>query len=510
MKKESKTDSTKSIELAAQAGAAQEVVDRYGSAAKQHYVAYSGKDNEAGKELTRGLKKIAKSKVNPEYKEQNIKQQTGFAVENKYTARQNAEKIIKGEDTRYSRTDDLGSVNDPLYDHKQIDLFGNEIAGSGEQMKFVGGSPKECLNKLASQKFEKYLDADATITVPSDYYAGIIEEANKELESLHKQLEYAKAKGNGELIDSINKKIEKYEKIKSNVKDSGITNAEALEARLHPKLSTTKDVAKLSHMAGVEQAKWGAGIAGGISMIRNVVAVAKGEKDPKEAAKSVVKDAGTGAVASYATAFAGTAIKGAMQNSASSYARTLSKTNVPAAIVTTTIDVGKSMKKYINGEISGVDFLEELGEKGTGHLSAAMFATAGQFAIPIPVVGAMVGSMLGYALSSAFYNELIGSQKKAKLAKERRIQIETECAYAIGMIEEYRAEVERVINLYLNEHIAVFSEALAGMDKAMALGDIEQFIQTNLSIQLILGHEVSFHSMDEFDALMESDEPFKL
>ena len=52
-----------SIDLAAQAGAAKEVVQRYGSAEKGHLVAYSGKDNETGRTLKRGLKKISKSKV---------------------------------------------------------------------------------------------------------------------------------------------------------------------------------------------------------------------------------------------------------------------------------------------------------------------------------------------------------------------------------------------------------------------------------------------------------------
>lgn len=501
---------TDSISLAAQAGAANEVVERFGSAAKQHYVAYSGKDNEAGKELTRGLKKIAQSKVNPEYAQQNIKQQAGFAAENKYTARQNAEKIINGEDTRYSRTDDLGYVNDPLYDHKQIDLFGTEITGSGEQMKFVGSSPKECLNKLASQKFEKYLDADATITVPSDYYQGIIDEAEKELGSLAKQLEYAESNGNSELADTIKKRIEKYQKIQKSVKNSGISNKEAIEARLHPKLSTAKDVARVSHRAGVEQAKWGAGIAGGISLIRNIVAVAKGEKQPLEAAKSVVKDTGTGAIVSYSTAFAGTAIKGALQNSASTYARTLSKTNVPAAIVTSTIDMGKSMRRYIKGEITGIECLEELGEKGTGHLSAAMFAAVGQAAIPIPVIGAMVGSMIGYALSSAFYKELTQSLKDAKVAHQQRVQIETECSTARAMIAEYRLQAEQLIDSYLKEHTRVFSQALIGMDNAVALGDINLLIQANTSIQRQLKYVQGFSNMDEFVSMMESDKSFKL
>ncbi len=97
-----KRDKKKPLEYAAQSGAAHEVVSRYGNASKQHLVAYSGQDNEFGRTLKRGLKKTSESKVNPEYRDQNLKQQAGFAAEDKYTARKNAEKIIKGDKTRVS------------------------------------------------------------------------------------------------------------------------------------------------------------------------------------------------------------------------------------------------------------------------------------------------------------------------------------------------------------------------------------------------------------------------
>ena len=163
----------KSWELAAQGCAANEVVDRYGNAAKQHLVAYSGRDNEDGTNLTRSLKKISESKINSDYRKQNIRQQSGFSAEVEYVARQNAENIIKGDNTRYSRTDDLGRVNDPVLDIVRLDSDGIEIPGTGEQMKFVGSNPVSCLAKLKSKKFEKYLDHDVVITVPSDYFEGI-------------------------------------------------------------------------------------------------------------------------------------------------------------------------------------------------------------------------------------------------------------------------------------------------------------------------------------------------
>lgn len=437
MTKRNKNDKKKSLEYAAQSGAAYDVVGRYGSASKEHLVAYSGQDNEFGRTLKRGLKKTSESKVSSEYRDQNLKQQAGFAAEDKYTARQNAEKIIKGDRTRVSRTDDLGRVNDPLFDHVLLDGDRIEIPGTGEQMKFVGSNPKACLNKLESSKFQKYLDANATITVPSDYYDGIITEANKEIASLENQCARAKQDNNQQLVSSIEKRLEKVNKIKNCVKDSGITNEEALYARLHPALSTAKDIAQISHRAGAEQAKYGAAISGGISLIKNVVAVINGGKSTKEAAIDVVKDSGEGAVMAYTTAFAGSAIKAGMQNSKSSVARTLSRTNAPAMIVTSTIDIGKSMTRYCKGEISGTDCLIEIGEKGASNLGAAMFTVVGQAAIPIPIVGALVGSMVGYALTSAFYGNLTSALKNEEIAHENRIRIEKDCKEAISMIQQY-------------------------------------------------------------------------
>ncbi|MDA3045980.1 hypothetical protein OFO10_02270 [Campylobacter sp. VBCF_06 NA8] len=516
-KEKKKKEKLETLESVAQSGAATEVVGRYGSAIKEHFVAYSGTDNETGEQLKKGLKDIKNHKINPEFKDQNLKQQAGFAAENKYAARQNAEHIIKGDKTRVHNTDIKGSGSyNELFDHIVKDEHGNII--SAEQMKFVGSSPKEALEKLASSKYEKYLDANAKITVPSDFYEEILQEADKSIAGFEKQLERAKqdlekAKQTGnteliskkeQLIKDKTQQIQKYEKIKSNLKDSEVTNAEAMEARLNPIKSTAKDIAKISHRAGVEQAKFGAIIGGGFSLIQNIVAVNKGEKSAKEVAISVAGNAGKGAVVAYTTAFVGSSIKGAMQNASSSTVRALAKTNIAGTIVAVTKEVSVTMYKYINGEIDGLECLEQLGEKGTGMLSSAMFATLGQMAIPIPVVGAMAGSMLGYALSTAFYGELVNSMKAAKFAKAERERIEKECVKAIEMIKAYRAELQVNINEYLSDHIAEFSVALKNMDDMYKLGDTDGFIKNANRITQKLGGEVQFKNFDEFNDLINS------
>ena len=508
--KEKKKSGFNSIESSAQSGAAHEVVNRYGSASKEHLVAYSGRDNEFDKTLKRGLNKTAQSKVNPDFEKQNIKQQAGFAAEDKYTARQNTEKIISGSKDRYRRTDDLGRVNDPLFDHVLLDSEGIEIPGTGEQMKFVGSNPKDCLNLLQSEKFKKYLDANASITVPSDYYEDIIQEASKKIQSLEIQLDKARKEGNVELERSISEQLKKLRKIKQNIKNSGITNREAIFARTHPELSTAEDIVKISHRAGIEQAKTGAIIGGSLSLIKNLVEVTKGNKKAEDAAIELVKDTGKGAVAAYTTAFAGSAVKAGMQNAKSSMVRALSETNAPAAIVTSTIDISKTLIRYMKGEISGTDCLTEIGEKGAGGISSAMFTIVGQSVIPIPIVGAMVGSIVGYALSSTYYHVLLDSLKKAQLAHQERLRIEAECEESIQLIRQYKIEMNNNANKYLKHCSQVFDMALKQMDDAFLSGDIDKFIGGANKITVSLGGTTQFSTMEQFDDFMESDQEFNL
>lgn len=59
-------------------------------------------------------------------------------------------------------------------------------------------------------------------------------------------------------------------------------------------------------------------------------------------------------------------------------------------------------------------------------LSSTMMATMGQIAIPIPVVGAVLGGMIGYSLSSIFYQAALDSAKRAKEAEANYQKIKAE------------------------------------------------------------------------------------
>ena len=572
-----KKKDSKSIENAGLTGAAAEVVQRYGSANKEFLIGYSGYDNETSlPNLKKSLDSISKSRINSDYEYNNIHQQSGYSAEVAKVSNDNANNIINNSNKRTIRTDDHPNykTNDTVIDHIEV-INGNEIPGTGSQMKFVN-DPKELIDHIATgdgcgkSDLSRYLDV--TLDLPSDqvddklYKKYCIKEVtrlrklaeqhqkdgeNKIAERLIKKAkriedgkniglkEYCdiKAKelqqkselhqkmGKKELAAKERQQAKNYIKVRDKIRNSKISTKEAIFYRKHPKLATLKDIGKTSHRAGMEQAKWGAAISGTISLTSNLVAVIKNEKSPKNAAIDVIKNTGSGTILSYVTAYTGATIKALMQNASSGAIRTLSKTNLPGLLVTTTIEAGKTLRRYLEGEIDGVGCLNELGEKGTGLLSSAMFSTLGvagsvsligksviigQLAIPIPVFGGLVGGMVGYALNSACYGILVNALNEAKLAREERIIIEAECKKAILLIRKNRIELELLISKYLTDHITTFKSAFVGIKTSLKEDNIDGFIDSMSIIPVYLGKKVQFKNFKEFIGTMNSNDSFIL
>ena len=95
-------------------------------------------------------------------------------------------------------------------------------------------------------------------------------------------------------------------------------------------------------------------------------------------------------------------------------------------------------------------------------------------------------------------------------AKEDRIRIQKECEEHIQILTEYRNEIETEVTVYLVDNLTVFNEAFDQMDDAILNNDSDAYIDANAKIQNQLGKDMQFHSQDEFDGLMGSDDDFKL
>lgn len=348
------------VQTVTSASVSSPTVQKYGSAIKTHLVAYSGVDNETGQQFTRSLKSISQQKINPNYQHSNLKQRAGFAAEIQEVARINAERTINGDPNRVIRTDDIGRVNDPLYDLFEIDVDGNIIDGSGVQMKFVGATAEECWKKTISSKFQKYVDNDVRIGVPSDYYSKMLDAADKQIKSLNEQYQKLILQDEFTKADTIKRRIEHCEKTKVLLTKSNVSSKESTYAVEHPKTYTSGEIIKNAHGAGLEAANTGALIGGGVSIIRNVVQLKNGDIKAEVAIKNVALDTAKGALGGYVVGSGGATLKGVMSNSASATARTLSQTQFPSGAVGLAYGITKSgiinFINYKNGEISKKEF----------------------------------------------------------------------------------------------------------------------------------------------------------
>lgn len=487
---------------------ADEVVKRFGSAGAEFLKGYRGVDNETGQQFAKGLADVAKHKINPQYAQQNIKQQAGFSAEIAATSRDNAEAIIKGSSTRTLRSDDLSQYghNHNVVDRVQI-LNGNIVEGSQSQMKFVGNR-NELFSKIANEdgKFSRY--RGTKLELPSEQFPGAETFCREQASKRRVNAAKAEAQGKQDVAAKLRREADNYDQLADNVCDSGLTTEQAIYYREHAKKATARDIAQTSHRSGVEAAKSGAIVGGAISLLTNAFSVAQKKKELGEAVQDVAIDTAKAAALSYGTAFAGAASTAVLKQSEHQTLRTLAGTSAPTLAVNICLSLGSSVKRYINNEIDEAEFLAEVGEKGAGMLSSSMMAALGQIAIPVPVLGAAIGGMIGYTLSSMFYQCALDAAKGAALSRvqlQRTREIETAARARI-------AEEREALNAFTSSEIPQLRKDTDLLFRAVSAGteNMDELFFAINNYATLLGKNLEFQTMSEFEDFMDSDRPLTL
>lgn len=490
--------------------AGDETVARFGSASAEYIKGYRGVDNETGRRFAKGLADIAQHKVNANSTEaaKNIKQQAGFSAEVAATSRDNAEAIIDRSKSRTSRSDDLSQFgrNHNVVDRVQV-LNGEIVEGSQAQMKFVGNR-NQLFRRIAKEdgKFARYLGIK--LELPSEQFEGAEQYCRDQANTLRKQANEVQQRGNSDLADKFRREANNYDQLAENLADSGLTTEDAIRYRKHPKTATALDIARTSHRAGMEGAKYGAIIGSCISVMQNGLLAVQGKKEIFNAATDVADDTVRASALGYGTAFFGAAIKAGMQQSTSQTVRGLANTSAPTLVVNACLSLGSSVKRYVAGEIDEAQLLAEVGEKGAGMLSAGMMTALGQLAIPIPFVGAAIGGMIGYTLSSLFYQGALDAARGATLSRERLKRIRLIQEAARTRIAEEQLALDAFVCRELPQLRRATQELRGSLNGAhQSADDVSAAIN---QFAALLGKQLEFHSRGDFDDFMRSDRPLTL
>ncbi len=485
-----------------------ENIERYGRATAEYLKGYRGEVDADGEIVVKGLKQISESKVHPDYEYQNLKQQAGFAAEKHYADQQNAQRIVDGEPGRVYRSNDVGRGNDPVYDIVTVDENGELVWGA--QMKFSGKYQTEdeihhsaelLVKKLAGDNWERYRGHD--VLVPKEQFDHAREFASAEADRYAKQATIFDHQGNHEKAASLHEKAEIYRQVSEDLKDSGITSKEAMYLREHPELATAKHVADHMNDSGLENAKSCALVAAIIATGQEVISLMRGEKTMAEASLGIVKTTGKSVATVYVIGAADTAIRGVMASQKDGILLNLSKTNTPAMIAMVTVQVGKSLYKYAKGEIGLLELIEELGEKGTGMMSASYAAAIGTAVFP--GIGTIVGGVVGYMCSSSLYKACMLTLKEEKLSAERRQRIESIANVAIAAIRSQGEELRTLIREHQLNRQNEIDLSMAELSEAMENKNLQLFTQAMERISVQFGQTLRFRNFQAFDDFMNDE-----
>ncbi|BEE29336.1 hypothetical protein ATCC49503_08560 [Helicobacter pylori] len=473
------------------------------------------------------LEEISKRKINPNYINQNINQQAGYSAEIKEQAHVNAHNILAGKGERVCQYDDLSSEqkaqvkklfpnhaapskNHEIVDYISVDEKGNVIPSTLTQSKFVGRNGAECFEKFLSKDYEKYFKNGVKVEIPKDFFGDFQKEANIKIKSLESKIAKQKELGYFQKAAHLDEKLQKCKTIKAHTRPASITKKEAIEARLNPKLSAAKDVTNLSHQAGMDAMPTGALISGGVSLVTNIYECFANGKDPKKAIKHTAIATLKGGALSYGSAFASSSLGGWMQSSANKIIQSLGKGSVPAMIMGTCAANVTILGRYFSGKIDKTELLKQLGKANTTLISGGAMAVAGQALIPIPVVGALIGGFVGAVLSETCLNALLKAREEAKLAHQRRIEIEKECREIIKHLEAYQNQFKKVFEQYFHETTKFFNQSFNELERALYAGDADLAIAVNNKSREWLGQKALSNNKQELWELITSNKNIRM
>ncbi|WQV00264.1 hypothetical protein KVM23_03480 [Helicobacter pylori] len=471
------------------------------------------------------LEEISKWKTNPNYIKQNINQQAGFSAEIKEQVRVNEHNILAGKPERVVQYDNLSSgqkaqiknlfpnhatpkKNHEIVDYVSVDKKRNVILSTATQSKFVGRNGAECFEKFLSKDYEKYLKNGMKMEIPKDFFGDFQKEANIKIKSLESQIAKQKDLGNFQKAARLEEKLQHCKTIKSHTRPASLTKEEALEARWNPKLSTAKDVASVSHRAGMNAAQTGMLISGGVSAITNIYECIANGKDPIKALKHTLVATAKGGMLRYGSAFASSSLGGWMQSSANKIIQSLGKGSVPAMFVGACVKNATILGRYFSGKIDGIELLKQLGKANATLVSSGAMAVAGQALIPIPVVGALIGGFVGAILSETCFNIL--NSERVKLARQRRIEIEKECHEFIKLLEMYQNQFKEVFEQYFHETTKFFNQSFDALERALYAGDADLAIAVNNKSREWLGQKALFDNKQEGWELITSNKNIRM
>ncbi len=236
-------------------------------------------------------------------------------------------------------------------------------------------------------------------------------------------------------------------------------------------------------------------------LLTNLYEYIGNDKNPKEAFDQAMKDAKDVVLSYGRAAFLKDMVSNSPNETIQSFDGDLEGV---MHLEKTGIECYKIFIDYGSQKIDDDELSCRLLHTGTKILGTKAMAVVGQTFIPIPGVGAIIGNFVGALLSKTLCENLRDALKEAKLARQRRIEIEKECRESIRLLEIYRNQFKEVFKQYFHGNVKFFNENFNNLERVLYAGDADLAIGVNNKIQERLGQKPLFNNTQEFLELMNN------
>lgn len=359
----------------------------------------------------------------------------GEIAENMQVHISNAKKLVEGLKGLYT-FDGVGRTapEDYLFD------------GSPVQQKFYNGAKQtiEAVKKHLDT-YPGFIKSGGTYDIPKDQYEYIVEllkkpssQLNRSEATLVKVIREWEEKNGISFTDKVKSAIVDYSEVQTGKADSTVNNAEK-EIKDSDKRQRDDAFAKSKPTLkeGATVTAVSAAVEGGLQFALAVRKKLKSgkklaeftEKDWKEIGITTAKGTGTGAFRG-----AGTYVLTNFANMSGTVAN---------GYITSMLGMASQANKYRNGEIDSEDFLINSQVVCLDASISVIGAAIGQFAIPIPILGAVIGSSVSNFMAGIAKDNL--SKKEQELIDKYNKEIKE-------LTDKLSAEERKVIDLLEKEY----------------------------------------------------------
>lgn len=281
--------------------------------------------------------------------------------------------------------------------------------------------------------------------------------------------------------------------------------AEQLKAgtmtQLHAATLTGKNIAG-EFYKGAKESSSTAVMAMTIEGVHNLILVAQNKKDTETAAKEMARlglrimgNAGTKQVLNVGTEIIEKNAKNQLLKMGGEKFHKLINANHSTELMLVASIVGDAAMRLSNGEISSDEFFDEISEQG---LKALVSYWGSQLMLPIPIVGAFIGSVI----ITNVCDLIVSYKEDSKARSNKMIRLDELTTEALSEMKYQRENLKKMIDAYFDEWDEQIGRGFRRMYEATLQDDAEGIAYGLDEVLNLLGKEVKFKSVNEYKAFI--------